>query len=108
MYDQAHLKKKVPAIQETLDMLAFLKKKAVRQPPNQKQAHNSRAMPDNPFWLCLLVTQDEEEVVDTHFNLSDNVYAKATISNSDRVYLWLGVSAWGQLRTHARTLTLRC
>jgi hypothetical protein len=35
--------------------------------------------------------QDDEETLETHFELTDTLFAKAAIEPVQEVYLWLGV-----------------
>ena len=56
------LKQKMPELERTLQMIEFLRKK-----------------------------QEADESFKTHFNLQDNVYAKAEVEPSNSVFLWLGV-----------------
>lgn len=41
--------------------------------------------------LIALVVQEQKTGVSTHFELADNLYAKATITEGNTVLLWLGV-----------------
>ena len=75
------LKQKMPELERTLQMIEFLRKK-----------------------------QEADESFKTHFNLQDNVYAKAEVEPSNSVFLWLGVRVGvgmvrsvGQLLTHMRS-----
>lgn len=42
--------------------------------------------------------QDDEESFKTHFNLSDNVFAKAEVEPCNTVFLWLGVRLFSVLQ----------
>lgn len=44
--------------------------------------------------LFVVCVQDAGETLATHFNLADNVFARATVTPCDRVCLWLGVSSF--------------
>jgi prefoldin subunit 5 len=66
------LKDKMPDIQKTLDMVKFLK-----------------------------LQKDEEDPIETTFELNDTLYAKAEVPPTEEVYLWLGVRRPPQL--HKRT-----
>ncbi|PWN92323.1 Prefoldin, subunit 3 [Acaromyces ingoldii] len=57
------LEEKVPDIKKTLDMVMLLKEK-----------------------------KEAEEALDTHFELNDTLYAKATIPPVETVHLWLGAN----------------
>ncbi|RPA77149.1 Prefoldin, subunit 3 [Ascobolus immersus RN42] len=59
----ASLKEKIPDIQKTLDTVRFLK-----------------------------VKKDAGKSLDTTYELSDTLYAKANITPTDEVYLWLGAN----------------
>ena len=62
---RANLKVKLPEIKKTLESVAMLKKKA----------------------------QGEEPAVQTHFLISDNIWAKANVPNdTGKVGLWLGAN----------------
>lgn len=50
-----------------------------------------------PYHVCSPWFQGSTEAVNTHFLLSDGVYAKAELPPTDTVMLWLGVSlVWGR------------
>jgi hypothetical protein len=75
---------KIPDIKSALQAIELLDRKAVR----------ARVLPSaSPPLGCL--TQNEaqknEEDLSTHFELADNVYAKAVVKQPDAVFLWLGV-----------------
>mmetsp|Transcript_47107 Transcript_47107/g.112982 ORF Transcript_47107/g.112982 Transcript_47107/m.112982 type:complete len:202 (+) Transcript_47107:132-737(+) len=61
--EKAGLKKKIPEIRRTLEMVEALQKK-----------------------------QEAGEAMTTHFGLADNVYAKAEVEGQDTVCLWLGAN----------------
>ncbi|KAF5603432.1 prefoldin subunit 3 [Fusarium pseudocircinatum] len=56
------LKEKIPDIQKTLDSVKFLK-----------------------------LRKDDDEAIDTTFELNDTLYTKAKIPATEEVYIWLGV-----------------
>lgn len=56
------LKDKLPDIQKTLDTVKFLKSQT-----------------------------DEDDPIETTFELNDTLYAKAEVPPTEEVYLWLGV-----------------
>ena len=62
LHRKENLKKKVPEITKTLDAVEFLKRK-----------------------------NEEDEQVNTHFLISENVYVNAAVKKTDAVALWLGV-----------------
>ncbi|KAF5984097.1 prefoldin subunit 3 [Fusarium coicis] len=57
------LKEKIPDIQKTLDSVKFLK-----------------------------LRKDDDEAIDTTFELNDTLYSKAKIPATEEVYIWLGVT----------------
>ncbi|KAG7418446.1 putative prefoldin subunit 3 [Fusarium oxysporum f. sp. rapae] len=57
------LKEKIPDIQKTLDSVKFLK-----------------------------LRKDEDEAIDTTFELNDTLYSKAKIPATEEVYIWLGAN----------------
>ncbi|KAK9460600.1 Prefoldin subunit-domain-containing protein [Lipomyces oligophaga] len=60
----AGLREKIPDIQKTLDTVRFLDKKR----------------------------ESDDPAIDTTFELNDTLYAKATITATNSVYLWLGAN----------------
>ncbi|KAF5685036.1 prefoldin subunit 3 [Fusarium denticulatum] len=58
------LKEKIPDIQKTLDSVKFLK-----------------------------LRKDDDEAIDTTFELNDTLYSKAKIPATEEVYIWLGVTS---------------
>nr|XP_036580208.1 prefoldin subunit 3 [Colletotrichum truncatum]KAF6788040.1 prefoldin subunit 3 [Colletotrichum truncatum] len=65
----AGLKDKIPDIQKTLDSVQFLKLRQVGA-----------------------IRSDEEEPIETTFELNDTLYSKAKIPATDEVYIWLGAN----------------
>ncbi|CRG85683.1 Prefoldin subunit 3 [Talaromyces islandicus] len=63
------LKEKIPDIQKTLEMVKFLK-------------------------LRRTAENEDDELLETNFELNDTLYARATVSkqDTDEVYLWLGAN----------------
>lgn len=63
------------------------------------------ALPENEKSIAavqlLVEKQDTGSSLKTHFNLSDNVYASATVVPQDKVGVWLGVC---ELREHVHAL----
>ena len=79
------LEEKIPEMRKTLSMVQHLKEKRV----SGTEAKTRR--------LSLTSYQDAAETLETHFELNDTLYAKATIKPVDTVNLWLGVSAVGTI-----------
>jgi hypothetical protein len=73
------LKDKIPDIQKTLETVQFLKSRDVRLSP----ICPAGVQTNNP--------QDDDEPLETSFELNDTLFAKANIEKVDEVYLWLGV-----------------
>lgn len=44
------------------------------------------------FATMLMDCQEDAEPLEASFELNDTLYAKANITETDEVYLWLGVS----------------
>ncbi|EXF76509.1 prefoldin subunit [Colletotrichum fioriniae PJ7] len=65
----AGLNDKIPDIQKTLDSVRFLK---LRQVPSR--------------------SRDDDEPIETTFELNDTLYSKAKIPPTDEVYIWLGAN----------------
>jgi prefoldin alpha subunit len=61
--NKSNLKQKIPEIEKTLKAVQLLKEK-----------------------------HEADEVVNTHYQLSDNVYVQAKVQNTDKVALWLGAN----------------
>ncbi|KAF2155212.1 Prefoldin, subunit 3 [Myriangium duriaei CBS 260.36] len=59
----AGLRDKIPDIKKTLDMVRFLRSRT-----------------------------EDDEPIQTHFELNDTLYAKADVPTTDEVYLWLGAN----------------
>jgi Prefoldin subunit len=73
------LREKIPDIQKTLDVVQLLKMRGVRLP---RLARTREAD---------LLMQPDAEPLETTFELSDTLYAKALVPPPNEVYLWLGV-----------------
>jgi hypothetical protein len=87
-------KRKIPETEKDLAMLRHLVLKKVR-------------LMVIPCGINIILTggtrhQEEGEDLQTHFNLADNVYAKATVDSAvGKVCIWLGVrprAMWGGAR----------
>jgi TPP-dependent indolepyruvate ferredoxin oxidoreductase alpha subunit len=63
LHKKENLKKKIPEISKTLEAVEFLKKK-----------------------------KEDDEDVNTHFQIAENIYVNAKVNKTDNVALWLGVS----------------
>jgi hypothetical protein len=75
---------KIPDIKSALQAIELLDRKAVR-------ARVLRAASLPAGGLTQSEAQKNEEDLSTHFELADNVYAKAVVKQPDAVFLWLGV-----------------
>lgn len=71
---------KIPDIRNALESLKYLIKKQVNCFLSLRQ----------PVALTQRM-QEAKESISTHFELADNLHAKATISDASTVLLWLGV-----------------
>ena len=65
LHKKDNLKKKVPEITKTLEAVEYLKQK-----------------------------REEDEQVNTHFQIADNIYVNAKLKKTDNVALWLGVRTY--------------
>mmetsp|Transcript_22108 Transcript_22108/g.77477 ORF Transcript_22108/g.77477 Transcript_22108/m.77477 type:complete len:209 (-) Transcript_22108:31-657(-) len=74
--EKAQLKNKIPEIRRTLEMVEALQAK-----------------------------QEAGEAMTTHFNLADNVFAKATVEGVETVCLWLGANVMVEY-TYAEAMAL--
>ncbi|OKL60305.1 hypothetical protein UA08_04286 [Talaromyces atroroseus] len=74
------LREKIPDIKKTLDMVKFLKLR-------RDHVNNSDNNEDGD-------DEDNKDVIQTHFELNDTLYARAKISvqDTEEVYLWLGAN----------------
>lgn len=78
------LEEKMPDIKKTLEMVLLLNEKKVSC--HCALSVRARSVIDKSM------KQEDEEHLDTHFELNDTLYAKAKIPPADVVHLWLGVS----------------
>lgn len=81
----AGLKDKMPDIRKTLETVQFLKTRKVcwAYMEGEFRAHKS--------------LQPGSDPIEATFELNDTLYAKAHVPPTEEVYLWLGVSAFGDL-----------
>jgi prefoldin subunit 5 len=70
------LREKIPDIKKTLDMVKFLKLRRDNASENSDD------------------DEEDKDVIETHFELNDTLYARAKVSAQDteEVYLWLGAN----------------
>jgi hypothetical protein len=82
---------KLPDIERSLEMVLLLQRKKVctQDPP---LPHDSKLHFFSPLPLSVCASQEDAATMTTHFNISDNVFAKAEVPPADRVCLWLGAS----------------
>ena len=85
------IKKKIPDITGTRELLAHIIKKRVRQPPRALRSA-AAAQGERRLVTRGAPWQDEGEDVETNFQLSDTVYANAVIKEPQNVCLWLGAN----------------
>jgi len=73
------LREKIPDIKKTLDMVKFLK--------SRHDNNNNNVNDDDE-------EEDGKDIIESHFELNDTLYARAKISSKDaeEVYLWLGAN----------------
>ena len=71
-------RKKVPEIEQTLNMIKFLQKKKAGGEEDEDEEEDTKA--------------DGEKAFVTHFPLADSVYGKASIKPVGTVNLWLGAN----------------
>ena len=99
------LRSQIPDIQKTLDTVMYFKSKKVSCVSATEVAKvmlPPSLPPSLPHSLPpSFLMQGAGDTVDTHFLLSDGVYATAEILPTDTVLLWLGVSS----RQHSVSLT---
>lgn len=78
----AGLRDKIPDIQKTLDTVMFLDSRKVRQ-------SMILSLQLLTWWWGL--NQDSSTEIESTFELNDTLFAKAKVTATDEVYLWLGV-----------------
>lgn len=84
----AGLRDKIPDIQKTLDTVMFLESRKVRRPTvisYKGREGEERKRTD------VLINQESSPEIESTFELNDTLFAKAKVSATDEVYLWLGV-----------------
>ena len=76
--NKIRFRKKVPEIEQTLNMIKFLQKKKSGEDDEESDDEDSKA--------------DGKKAFMTHFPLADSVYGKASIKPVGTVNLWLGAN----------------
>lgn len=88
----AGLRDKIPDIQKTLDTVMFLESRKVRQPMViSTKGREGKKKTKREKRTDVPINQESSPEIETTFELNDTLFAKAKVSATDEVYLWLGV-----------------